>query len=120
MGNDLVWTVIFMRNDRWKRWELALALSVGITLCHGAVTSAGCSWWGVVFPGLGAAPARAAAVWRGPGFPLGGVELRFRLLDWIAALTGGGYRSSAAAARGVRRRSRPGPKSSPASPVMRE
>ena len=78
-----------MNGSRLKKWEIALAFSLGITLCHGAVTPAavGCSWWGVVFPGLTAETA-AAPVWNAPGLRAdgGAVELRFRLLEQIAAL----------------------------------
>lgn len=77
-----------MRNDKMKRWEIALALSLGVAVCHALVSpaAAGCQWWGVVFPGLGASPEAAVAAWRGAGVRLGGVEVRLRLLDWLAGL----------------------------------
>ena len=70
------------RNDqKLRRWELALVLSVCLSLFHGVSLGAlqGASWWGVIFPGL-----TAEAVQTETGaFPGGGVEIRFRLLDWL-------------------------------------
>ena len=81
--------VFIMNGNRLKKWEIALALSLSISLCHGAVTPAavGLNWWGVIFPGL-TAEVTAAPAWSAPGFRADGgeVELRFRLLNQIAAL----------------------------------
>lgn len=75
-----------MTNSRMKKWEIALALSLCITVFHGVALpeTVGCNWWGVVFPGF--TEEAAAPVWNGSGITAGGVELRLRLLDWIAAL----------------------------------
>ena len=79
----------FFMNNQLKKWEMALALSLCITLCHGIAlpNTVGCNWWGVIFPGL-TAEAAAAQAWSAPGWSAdgGAVELRFRLLDQIAAL----------------------------------
>ena len=76
-------------HDQLKKWEMALALSLCITLCHGIALpdTVGCNWWGVIFPGL-TAEVTAAPAWSAPGFRADGgeVELRFRLLNQIAAL----------------------------------
>ena len=72
-------------NQKLKKWEIALALSLCITVFHGVALpeTIGCNWWGVVFPDFAEA---TAPVWNGPGVATGGVELRLRLLDWIGAL----------------------------------
>ena len=72
-----------MNGKKWKKWEIALALSLCITLLHGIVMpdAVGCNWWGVVFPGFTEEMA-AAPAWNG-GVKAGGVELRLRTLDWI-------------------------------------
>ena len=74
-------------NNRLKKWEMALALSLCITVFHGIALpeTAGCNWWGVVFPGFTESET-AAPVWSGPGIEAGGVVLRFRILDWLSAL----------------------------------
>jgi len=73
--------------DRLKRWEAALMAALMITLCQGVALpeTVGCNWWGVMFPGLTEDPP-AAQAWNAPGLQAGGVELRFRLLDRLAAL----------------------------------
>lgn len=70
-----------MGKDRIRKWELALALSVCVTLCHGAAVN----WWGVIFPGLSPAeaPARVETAKLDPAPEIGGVRLRFHLLDWL-------------------------------------
>ena len=79
-----------MHDNRLKKWEAALLLSLCITFCHGAFlpNAVGCNWWGVVFSGLAEAPERSAPAWSAPGVQSGGVELRLRLLDLIAARMG--------------------------------
>ena len=69
-----------------KKWEIALILALGITLCSGFLFGGTecCAWWGTMYPELtGAADAYlpASAV-EGPA----GVEIRFRIAEWIAAL----------------------------------
>lgn len=72
-------------NGKLRRWELALALSVCITFCHGLAFSSapGMNWWGVIFPGLaaGGAPEQVET----SAFPDGGKEfqVRFRFLEWL-------------------------------------
>ena len=78
------------RGDRLKRWEIALLLSLFITLCHGAVFGApGMAWWGVIFPGL-SEPAyreKVETVKLDGGREDGReVEVRFRLLEWLDEL----------------------------------
>ena len=71
-----------MKCDKFKTWEIALALSVCVTLCHGAAVH----WWGVIFPGLAPAdtPAQVeTAKLDAPAPEIGGVVLRSQLLDWI-------------------------------------
>ena len=71
-----------MNRDRIKRWELALALSLCITLCHALAFGGGTvGWWGVIFPGLTEGAAAETA-----GFGDGGVELRLRLPELLARL----------------------------------
>lgn len=78
--------------DRLKKWEAALLLAVCVSLCCGAAlpNTLGCNWWGVVFPGFAEETDAAAAAWSAPGLRMGGVELRFRLLDCLAAIGKGG------------------------------
>ena len=59
-----------------KKWEVALILAVAITLLLGAVP--GCAWWGAVYPEL--TPDMSARSVAAMG---GGVELRFRTLEWL-------------------------------------
>ena len=78
-----------MKNEnRLRRWELALLLSVCITFCHGLAFSSapGISWWGVIFPGL--AGDSAAEQVETSAFPDGGkeVQVRFRFLEWLKEL----------------------------------
>ena len=76
-------------NNKLKKWEMALALSLCITFCQAVAFPAtpGCNWWGVVFPGLaGETEPAAAQVWAGPEIEAGGVVLRFRILDWLSGL----------------------------------
>ena len=81
--------MIFLKrhtDNRLKRWEIALALSLSLTLCQSAVCPelVGCNWWGVMFPGF--TEEAAAPAWNGPGISAGGVELRLWLLDRLAGL----------------------------------
>ena len=84
MAKNIVWTVfllgnavraggrcLFMHDNKLKKWEAALLLSLCITFCHGAVlpNAVGCNWCA-------------------PGVQSGGVELRLRLLDLLAARMG--------------------------------
>ena len=79
-----------MKNDRkLRRWELALALSLCITFCHGLALqgTAGMNWWGVIFPGL-AGDGMAEQV-ETSTFPDGGeeeIQVRFRFLEWLENL----------------------------------
>ena len=66
-----------------RRWEIALLLSLTLTLSQSVVPH----WWGVVFPGLTpeqSAPAVAAA--HVGETAISGVELRFQLLDGLRDL----------------------------------
>ena len=73
---------IKMKNDKLKTWELALILSVSLTLCQGIAPH----WWGVMFPGLSPCqPGQAVAAARFAE-PAGGVELRFQIVDWVREL----------------------------------
>ena len=68
-----------------KKWELALILALAFTLLYGVCFGAPecCAWWGTVYPELtGDADAYL------PAAALGGtgVELRFRIAEWFAAL----------------------------------
>lgn len=72
------------RGDRLKRWELALLLSLCVTLCHGAVSGApGMAWWGVIFPGLSEPVYRETVKLDGEREDGREVEVRFRLLEWL-------------------------------------
>ena len=72
-----------MGNDGFKKWEMALALSLCVCFCH-ALTAGGAwmGWWGVIFPGL----TEGAAAVETAGLGGEGVELRFQLLDWISSI----------------------------------
>ena len=66
---------------RLKRWEIALILSVAVTLLLGGGTPCR-AWWGAVYPD--ASPeAHTAQTVSGAGAQ--GVELRFRTLEWLDA-----------------------------------
>ena len=70
--------------NRLKKWEIALAVSVGIAVGWGLLfgETRCCAWWGTVYPeltGSGAVP--AAALHGGET-----VVIRFRLAEWIAAV----------------------------------
>ena len=64
-----------------KKWEIALLSAVLIALLSGALCAPGRAWWGVVYPELtpGGAQSVAAAAMGGDG----GVEVRFRALEWL-------------------------------------
>ena len=74
-----------MPGERMRKWEIALACSVAVTLLWSlAFGPTPCSaWWGTVYPELtppdGSAQAVAAA-------GAEGVVLRFRLLEWLEGL----------------------------------
>ena len=78
------------RGNRFKRWEIALILALCVTLCHGAVfTAPGMAWWGVIFPGLSEPVYREdveTVKLDGGREDGGGVEVRFRLLEWLEEL----------------------------------
>ncbi len=68
-------------HERLKKWEIALICAVAVTyLWYALPSGTACAWWGAVYPefspdaGLQAVSAAA-----------GGVELRFRLLEWLDA-----------------------------------
>ena len=73
-----------MRNGKWTRWEMALALSLCITLCHGMAVQ----WWGVIFPGLAPEdpPAQVETVLLDGAPTVGGVQVRLWFLDWLREL----------------------------------
>ena len=75
---------MLQNEQKLKRWEMALALSLCLTVFHGAVLGgAGAAWWGIIFPGLAGSPdAVEAAAYAGEG----GVEVRLWLLDWLRGL----------------------------------
>ena len=80
-----------MKNDdKLRRWELALVLSLCITFCQSLAFSntAGMNWWGIIFPGL-AGDGTAEQV-ETSTFPNGGeeeaVQVRFRFLEWLEEL----------------------------------
>ena len=81
-----------------RRWEIALALSLVLTLLRGAAAPCA-AWWGVIFPGLTAGSGMEAVEavkltgvrglealrLTGGG---GTIEIRFFLLEWLARLLG--------------------------------
>ena len=67
-----------------RRWEIALILSLSLTLSQSIVPH----WWGVVFPGLTPDQGQTAVAAARVGETDGGVELRFQLLDWLRELIG--------------------------------
>lgn len=72
------------KRDQMRRWELALALSLCLTLFHGlTLGGTGIAWWGVIFPGLTDAP---ATVETASFAQEDAVELRLWFVDWIAGL----------------------------------
>ena len=74
-----------MRKQGLKRWEMALALAVCITLS--CASAAPAYWWGTIFPGLsecaGGRYTEAAGYTEGE---TGGVELRLRAAEWLREL----------------------------------
>ena len=79
-----------MKNDgKLRRWELALALSLCITFCHGLAfgSTAGMNWWGVIFPGLtgdGTVEQVETSTFSDGGE--GEIQVRFRFLEWLEEL----------------------------------
>ena len=73
-----------MSDERLKKWEIALACAVAVTLLWGCVFGrTPCrAWWGTIYPELvrtdGSAQTVAAA-------GAEGVVLRFRVLEWLDA-----------------------------------
>ena len=73
-----------MSGNRLRKWEIALlcavAVALGWSLVLGRTPCA--AWWGTIYPELtpadGSAQTLAVA-------GAEGVELRFRLLEWVAA-----------------------------------
>ena len=69
-----------------KKWEIALVVSLCVTLGWGLLfgETECCAWWGTVYPELSAAGTCApASAFHGGGET---VILRFRVLEWLAAL----------------------------------
>ena len=73
-----------MEHFRLKKWEIALLAALGVAVLYGAVFGpTECSaWWGTVYPELTESTETFAAASVGAE----GVELRFRIAEWIAAL----------------------------------
>ena len=72
---------------RLRKWEIALFLSLGITLLWGLTLGEVrcCAWWGTVYPEL---LSFGKAQTELPGGE--GVVLRLRLLEWLRGLLHGG------------------------------
>ena len=88
MRKDMVSEVFSLKYDycgKWKKWEIALALSLTITFsCAGGVPA---YWWGVIFPQLaGAEYAWTETSGNAGAAGEGAFELRFRLLEWAQEL----------------------------------
>lgn len=76
------------RKNALRRWELALILSLSLTVCQGfTLPAAHTGWWGVIFPALSGGEEAVQTVSGGLDV---GIELRFRLLDWLGELLGNG------------------------------
>ena len=71
-----------MHDGRLKKWEIALACAVGVTLVWGLVLGqTPCfGWWGAVYPELAAGDGVQETL---AGDGAAGVVLRFRLLEWL-------------------------------------
>jgi hypothetical protein len=74
-----------------KKWEIALICALALTLLLSPVLGQPCdAWWGAVYPDL-TPDAAALSAFRAQTD--GGVELRFRTLEWLnAALSALGVR----------------------------
>ena len=77
-----------------KKWEIALICALILTLLLTPLLGAtpGCAWWGTVYPEL----TLSAAAQSVSAADSGGVELRFRALEWldecVEFLKNGGFR----------------------------
>ena len=70
---------------RLKKWEIALILALIIALCDGLFGGTECcAWWGTMYPELTGAAGDCMPVSAISGS--GGVELRFRIAEWITIL----------------------------------
>ena len=72
-----------MDDRKLKKWEIALACAVAVTLLWGfAVGRTPCyGWWGTIYPELADAGGSVQTAAAGAQ----GVELRFRALEWLTA-----------------------------------
>ena len=77
-----------MANGKLEKWEIAMLLSIVITLLFGLFFGEVqcCAWWGAVYPEL--TPAGSAAVSAAATASPGGYEIRFRALEWLQQLVG--------------------------------
>lgn len=79
---------VFMKKSEYhlKKWEIALLVSLCVTLGWGLLfgETECCAWWGTVYPELSAADACVSAAAVSGGGET--VVLRFRVLEWLAAL----------------------------------
>lgn len=76
-----------MANGKLKKWEIALLLSVCITLGYSLFfggTPCG-AWWGTIYPELTEPAGSAAVFFAGDAAEGTEVELRFRFLEWLEA-----------------------------------
>lgn len=73
-----------MSDGKLKKWELAMLLSICFTLLFGLFfgETECCAWWGTVYPEL--TPAGSTEVFSAQAGAAVPVEIRFRLLEWLA------------------------------------
>lgn len=76
-----------MENGKLKKWEIAMMFSIVITLLFGLFVGEVqcCAWWGTVYPEL-TPSGSAAAVSAAAASAQEGVEIRFRLLEWLQSV----------------------------------
>ena len=74
-----------MSDHRLQKWEIALLSAVAVTLLFGAALGrTPClGWWGAIYPELSPGAGETQTVMRAAAG--GGVELRFRALEWLDA-----------------------------------
>lgn len=67
-----------------KKWEIALILSLCISLFHSFVFGelSCCAWWGTVYPELTESSACSVSTFSSAD----GVVIRLRAVEWLAAL----------------------------------